>query len=130
MTKQEHIAYWIDSAQSDWESVTLLLDGGKFVQALFFVHLTMEKISKAIYVRFTDEIYPPKTHDIVKLLSFTNIEFDDDMIVFLKAFNVYNLEGRYPDYLGNIYKTTTTEKTKELIQKAGEIRKCLLDKMQ
>jgi len=130
MTKKEHIEYWLDSAQSDWESVSLLFDGGKFVQSLFFTHLTLEKISKAMYIKFSQEIYPPKTHDIVKLLSKTDIIFDDDMVVFLKAFNVYNLEGRYPDYLGNIYKTTSKENTSKLIHRAGEIRLCLLKMMQ
>jgi HEPN domain-containing protein len=130
LTKDEHIIYWLDSALSDWESVTLLFNGGKYVQSLFFTHLTLEKISKAIFVKFSNEIYPPKTHDIVKLLSSTNISFEDEIIIFLKAFNVYNLEGRYPDYLGNIYRTITKEKTSELIKRAGEIRKCLLEMMQ
>jgi HEPN domain-containing protein len=130
MTKKEHIEYWLESALSDWEAVSLLFNGGKYIQSLFFTHLTLEKISKAMYIKFSGETYPPKTHDIVKLLSKTNIQFDDNLIVFLKAFNVYNLEGRYPDYLGAIYKTITKEKTLNLIQKAGDIRLCLLKMMQ
>lgn len=126
LTKKEHIDYWLESAQSDWESVSLLFDGGKYVQGLFFCHLVLEKISKALLIKLTDEIYPPKIHDIVKLLQKSGAVISDEHIIFLRAFNTYNLEGRYPDYMSNIYRNTKKDKSAELIQKVGEIRECLL----
>jgi HEPN domain-containing protein len=88
MTKEDHIKYWIESAQSDWESVDLLFKGNKFIQALFFCHLTLEKISKALFVKHSEEIYPPKTHDINKLLEKTKLKFSNEILIFLRAFNV------------------------------------------
>jgi HEPN domain-containing protein len=126
MDKNEHITYWLETAKSDWETVNILFVNKKYLQSLFFAHLTIEKIAKALFIKFTEEIYPPKTHDIVKLLDKTNQTFDNETLIFLKAFNIYNLEGRYPDYLSNIYQSTTKEKASELIIKIEGIKDCLL----
>jgi hypothetical protein len=48
MTKQVHIDYWLKSAEKDWEIMEYLMKGGKFVHALFFGHLYLEKLTKAL----------------------------------------------------------------------------------
>ncbi len=51
MTKQEHIQYWINSSEEDWKSVLSLFQSGRNVHCLFFAHLTLEKLCKAIWVK-------------------------------------------------------------------------------
>ena len=74
MTKQQHIDYWMSSAEKDWEIIEYLLKGKKYVHALFFGHLYLEKSAKALWVKNNTENIPPKIHNIVKLLKESDIE--------------------------------------------------------
>jgi len=44
MTKEEHIDYWLRSAEADWKVVNDLFLSANFVQSLFFAHLSYRKI--------------------------------------------------------------------------------------
>ncbi len=107
LSKKQHIDYWVESSQSDWESVTILFNGRKYSQSLFFVHLAIEKLCKALLIQNTELVYPPHIHDLIKLLSKAEVDLPETDMTFLKAINVYNLEGRYPDYLNKIHFSTT-----------------------
>ena len=47
MTKNEHINYWKNMAERDWNAVNSLFETKNYVQALFFAHLVIEKLLKA-----------------------------------------------------------------------------------
>lgn len=125
LTKEEHIQYWIDTSDKDWEVVTTLFNAGKNVHALFFAHLVLEKLLKARWVKDNDSNTPPKTHNLVRIVAQTNIEFDENILTFLEEFNDFQLEGRYPDYMFDIYKRCNTVITNELIEKVKNIRICI-----
>lgn len=63
MTKEEHIKYWLDSAENDLLSAETLLDNDKYDWALFIAHLILEKTLKAHFVKDFDSV-PPKTHNL------------------------------------------------------------------
>lgn len=52
------IDYWAESAEYDFETGKNLLESKKFPYALFFAHLAIEKILKAIVVKNTGEHAP------------------------------------------------------------------------
>jgi HEPN domain-containing protein len=58
MTKKEHVQYWVKSAEDDWGVAGHLFETGDYPYSLFFGHLTIEKLLKAIYVTKWDEITP------------------------------------------------------------------------
>jgi len=60
------VDYWVESAAYDFEAGKNLLASKKFPYALFFAHLAIEKILKAIVVKFTRE-HAPYTHSLVLL---------------------------------------------------------------
>lgn len=92
----KQIAYWKDSAEDDIETAGILIDKGKFVHGLFFCHLSIEKIVKALVVKKTREI-PPKSHDIFYLAKKANAEIPEDMLIISQILMKYQLEGRYPE---------------------------------
>jgi len=49
----KQIDYWVKGAFSDIETAELLLTGKKYVKSLFFCHLAIEKILKALVVKNT-----------------------------------------------------------------------------
>lgn len=130
MTKKEHIQYWLNSSEYDWEVSITLFDQSKYVYALFFVHLSIEKISKSIWVRDNDNNIPPRIHNLVRILSSTKLEVPNDYLAFLERLNDFQMEGRYPDYSLNIYKICNKQFTLEIINTAKEIRKWLIEKLQ
>jgi len=130
MTKQQHIDYWINTAEKDWVSVDILFVGKQYLHCLFWAHLTLEKIAKAHWVKSHREDVPPKVHNIVWLLEESNIDLGDATMFFLRKLNDFQLSSRYPDYLDKIYKTCDKEFTFEKLEKVKEIRQCLLKMLQ
>lgn len=65
MKKKDKVNYWIESAKYDWVAVTHLLEKGDYSYALFFGHVTVEKLPKAVFVDRFDEP-PPFTPEDFK----------------------------------------------------------------
>jgi len=126
MTKEEHIEYWVNTAQYDWTGVENAFNAKDYLHCLFWAHLTLEKLAKANWVRTHQDNIPPRVHNIVWLLEDSNIDLGEDMSDFLEGFNRFQLSGRYPDYTNNIYKRCTKEYTAGQLEKVKEVRTCLL----
>ena len=97
---------------------------------MFFAHLVLEKWCKAHWVKDNENNTPPKTHNLVKLVSETKIELTETTIDFLREFNDFQLESRYPDYMFEINKRCNLEYTKLLLENVSKIVLCLQEKMQ
>ena len=67
MTKEEHVKYWKESADESWESALYLAKGKHFSLCLFALHLTLEKLLKALWIKESVTDTPPYTHDLQKL---------------------------------------------------------------
>src|ERR1700733_11066789 len=111
MTKQEHISWWKLTASKDWEAVYSLLKGKNYVQALFWAHLVLEKLLKAHWINDNKEDNPPKTHNLIKLTEQVSLTFTESEKRFLEKMNDFQLEGRYPEYINNIYKIYNKKQT-------------------
>jgi len=127
MTKQQYIDYWINTAEDDWGSVELLFKGKKYLQCLFWAHLTLEKLAKALWVKNHTENTPPKIHNLIWLLEQSNIDLGEEDMNFLVNFNNFQLSARYPDYISKIYKVCNKQLTENQLNKVNEIRICLLE---
>jgi HEPN domain-containing protein len=123
MTKEDHIKYWVDTAEYDWAGV---FDTKTYMHCLFWAHLVLEKLAKAHWVKTHLDNYPPRVHNVVWLLEESNIDLGDKMMRFLEDFNRFQLSGRYPNYTDNIYKICTKEFTLSQLEKVKEVRTCLL----
>ena len=126
MDKQEHIEYWLKTAEEDWLTLEALFQAGRFVHCLFWAHLVLEKLSKALWVKANESNTPPKIHNIVYLLEKANVKMSNEQKDFLLEMNDLQLEGRYPDYLQQIYKRFDKYGTNEMLLQIKEIHKWLL----
>lgn len=130
MEKQDHIKYWIRQSSDDWEAVNALLHGGKNLQALFFTHLVIEKLCKAIWIRDNESNFPPRTHNLNYLLSQTFTSINDQDGELLLTLNRFQLEGRYPEYVSQVNKLCTGSFTLDLINKTNVLRLWLISQLQ
>ena len=101
MDVNKQIAYWRESAGEDWEVGASLVKRGKTRHGLFFVHLALEKILKA-HVSSTTKDFPPKIHNLMRLVEIGNVSLTDEQKDTLARLNQYNLNGRYPGTLGAV----------------------------
>ncbi len=122
------VNYWIVSAEKDWKVAGHLLEKQDYPYALFFAHLTLEKILKAYFVS-AKEKNPPLSHRLVYLAEKSEIELSPDQIELLEIVTDFNLEARYPDEKFSFHKRCSREFTINYLNKIEEMKSWLLQKM-
>jgi HEPN domain-containing protein len=93
----KQIEYWCNMAGNDIETASILVTSGKFIEGMFYCHLCIEKIIKALVVKQLENI-PPKSHDLFYLADLAKIEITEAQSDFMQILMKYQLEGRYPEY--------------------------------
>ncbi len=101
-SKDEHIKYWIKSSEQDMDTAKYLISGKRWIHGLFFCHLAIEKLCKAVWVKNNEQNIPPKTHNLLKLLTESRIDYDDVTLDTLNKLNEFQLDGRYPGELTDL----------------------------
>ena len=121
------VDYWLKASENDWHVAHHLVEKGDYPYALFFGHLTVEKLLKALCA--ASDQPPPFTHRLVYLAEKAGIKVSEDQIELLEIITDFNLEARYPDEKFSFYMKCTQEFTLHYIQKIEEIRQWLLQKI-
>ncbi len=89
MTKAAHIAYWMDAAAQNWQEVGAMFAAGTYVPCLFWAHLTIEKLAKALWVQDNPGDTPPFTHNIARLLWPTTVVLTPAQATFVQQLNTF-----------------------------------------
>ncbi len=120
MKIDEHIKYWLDSAEHDLDVAESLFSSGKNDWCLFVGHLVLEKVLKAIYVQNSNNQVPPKIHNLIRLANLSNLKLSDEQKLFLGDVNEFHIETRYPDFRSNFYKKCTRTFTEKYFAEIKE----------
>ncbi len=123
--RKRRVQYWLESSEDDWRVANHLFEKGDYSYALFFGHLTIEKILKGIYVNRLGEI-PPHTHRLVYLAEKVSLSLSESQLELLEIITDFNMEARYPDEKFSFKKRCTKDFTEKYLIKIMEIRKWLL----
>ncbi|MDA3915726.1 MAG: HEPN domain-containing protein [Deltaproteobacteria bacterium] len=129
MKADEHIQYWIDSSDDDFQAMIHLSEKGNNTWALFIGHLVLEKLIKAWYVKVNSKT-PPFIHDLVRLAEKGNLALDDEQKDILDTISTFNIRGRYDDYKREFHKKCTNTFTKTWIDHIKRLRKWIKIKFQ
>lgn len=129
MTKQDIVRYWVKSAKSDWKTVRHLFDQRDYVHALFFAHLYLEKLLKALVVQNT-EIRSPYGHNLRLFAQKANLPLDAEQALFLDRVTEYNIAGRYDDWLFAFKKRCTRRFCQSELKEIERFGKWLLEMLQ
>lgn len=122
--KKEKVKYWLVSAEDDWKVAKHLFEKGDYSYSLFFGHLTVEKILKAIYVeRLNDN--PPFTHRLVFLAEKASVEMSEEKLRLLETVTDFNMEARYPDEKFSFKRKCTKKFTREYLKEIEGLKKWL-----
>ena len=130
MNKEEHLDYWLLNADRDWNRAERCFKDKDYVFCLFCLHLSLEKICKALWIKEHKGNFPPKGHNLEYLLRQTKVELKEEDWKLLVNMNRFNLEGRYPDYKDKIYKECDKKLTNKLLKDVEKLKICLIEKLQ
>jgi len=125
MNVEKQVAYWREGSKEDLEVASILLGQGKVRHALFFAHLAMEKALKALVVKYTGA-HPPRLHSLVLLAERAGITLEPSGLDFLAAFDIYQMEGRYP---GSSQETVDRDTARHDFARSQEVHTWLISKL-
>jgi len=112
-------------AAEDWEVACDLVNQGKVRHGLFFTHLTLEKILKAVISKKIQQL-APRIHNLIRLAELTSLELDQKVIDLLSEINVFNIEGRYPE---SFIPHPSIKEAKDYIVRAEEVYQWLINQL-
>ncbi len=110
--QRKRFEFWKNAAEEEISTAAVLLKNKKLRQSLFFIHLSLEKVLKALFIKEKAE-HPPITHNLKYLAEKIPLELPGEYEKFLIEATAFNIEARYPDeestspeyrYVNNKYK--------------------------
>jgi HEPN domain-containing protein len=90
------VRYWLETAEDDWPVAEHLFASGDYRYALFFGHLYLEKLLKALVVQVTEE-HAPRSHNLMLLAERAGLTVSEPRRDILVRVTGYNIEARYPE---------------------------------
>ncbi|PKL38576.1 MAG: DNA-binding protein [Spirochaetae bacterium HGW-Spirochaetae-1] len=117
MDLKKQVGYWHRGSLSDIDTAGILIEKNKYPEGMFFCHLAIEKILKAVYVKTQSE-FAPKSHNLFMLSEKAGIDLKDDIEYFFGILMMYQTQGRYPEPSPVVHSKTQIfqflDKTKEV----------------
>jgi len=121
MDLQEQFVRTIADAREDLDAAQDLLEAGKPRHGMFYAHLAIEKVLKALVVKATGSA-PPRIHDLKRLAKLAGLSIDEQTEQFFGAMNYYQIASRYLEARGHeIHASTATRD----LRRAKELFECL-----
>ena len=111
---------WLIQADDDMETAEHLFSTGRYVHAVFFSHLSIEKALKAIYHKKFNEM-PPKTHSLSWLLERNGLNPTGTMEEFIDRLDYASIVTRYPEELMKIRAAYPRPVVEEILSQAKEV---------
>ena len=112
--------YWIDEARDALKVADHLFEKQDFSYALFFGHLALEKLLKALFVAKNKE-QAPYIHNLLRLAESAKIPLTDRNKEHLLRITSFNLEARYPDEKRSFRNECTEEFTISELKNIKEV---------
>jgi len=120
--------YWITTSDKDFETMVHLYNSKDYHWALFIGHIVIERLIKAGVIKKIND-HAPFTHDLRRLAKLSQIEFENEHLVWLDTITTFNLNTRYDSYKQAFYKKCTSDFTSEWISNIKELRKWIKAKL-
>lgn len=120
MDINEMIKYWLRSAEEDLKTAKSLFETKRYPHCLFFCHLFVEKMLKALATKKIGKP-APYGHNLLRFAEMSGIKFSTKQLDLLDEINTFNIEARYNDYKFQFYKKATKEYTQKYFEKAEKI---------
>jgi HEPN domain-containing protein len=122
---EQQVLYWLRSSRQDLRVADLLLKQHKNRHGLFFLHLAMEKLLKALVCQKTRQP-APRIHSLPSLAQRAAVQMSADQFEFLAAFDRFNIAGRYPD---DLIRMPRNPQALKLVHTLKKVYRCLIGQL-
>ena len=124
------IRYWIDISDYDLETAEAMLQSKRYLYVGFMCHQTIEKASKAYFVKIKSET-APYTHSLSFLAKRGEFyeSFTEEQKDFIDQIEPLNIEARYPSHKERLMRSLTDSKCVEIIQRTKELQQWIKVKL-
>jgi len=121
MNLKEMEKYWLESSDDAFDTARTLFENGKYEHSMFFLHLSIEKILKALFVNRNIE-EPPFGHNLQNVASrIREVDFDKQQMELLAQITTFNIAARYDDYMLNFQKICDAHFAENFMKSGEEI---------
>lgn len=120
--------FWIKSSEYDLKTAQELFKIKRYPYSLYFCHLALEKILKALMVKQTGK-HAAFTHNLVLLAEKSNLILSDKQKDFLAEVTDFNIEARYPDEKMVFYKKCNKKYTENYLNRTKGVYKWLKNQL-
>ncbi len=114
------VIYRTTLADEKWQTATALLEKKRFADCLFFCHLTVECLLKAMVAKNTEEQAKP-IHHLVRLSEIAGIDLSPEKRELLKEISDFNMETRYPEEKLAFFKKANEAFTRHFVSKTEDL---------
>ncbi len=128
MELKDKIHYWKRLSDYDLKTAQGVFEKKYYPYTLFFLHLSIEKILKSIYLAQL-KLDPPRIHNLTYLAQKCNLKLTDNYWNLFAELNEFNIESRYPEYKQGLYKIANKKYTFKYIVQTKELHKWLKKKL-
>jgi HEPN domain-containing protein len=111
---------WIRQSKYDYDTARTLFNSRRYVYAVFFCHLAIEKALKGIWQERHDEM-PPKTHNLTFLLNESVVPMPADFEDFVHGLAQASIPTRYPETLESLQKSFRRKDVVEILSRTKEV---------
>ncbi|MBI5873241.1 MAG: HEPN domain-containing protein [Candidatus Omnitrophica bacterium] len=122
MTKEEK--NWLDMVEYDLATAKQMQKSGRYVHVIFMCHLVIEKALKAIVCAEIKKV-PPKTHDLIYLMTIGKIKLPGNLLDFVGIINNTGVVTRYPEDLAKLVHSYPKEIAERYLSQALEVVSCI-----
>jgi HEPN domain-containing protein len=114
------VSYWLAGAKYDLGVANAMLKSKKYPYALFMGHLSLEKLLKAVVVKYT-KAHAPFSHSLPYLAEKSGVKIPERILVKLREFMEFHFEARYPDANKAFYKKCTRHYASKKLKEMKEV---------
>jgi HEPN domain-containing protein len=125
---EKTVSYWLESAEYDVGVAESLFRSRKYPYALFFGHLALEKVLKALVVKETRK-HAPYTHSLPLLASKLTVTIPVEIQNKLVMFMEFYLEARYPEEQKQFYKRCSKDFTERNLHEIKKVFRWLQERL-
>ena len=97
-----------------------MFSGGRYFYSVFMCHLSIKKALKGLYQNTLNET-PPRTHNLVFLLSKANLRPPIHLGKIIVKLNEANIITRYPEKIDTLQKEYTKSIVSQIISQSKEV---------
>ncbi|MBK9947217.1 MAG: HEPN domain-containing protein [Nitrospira sp.] len=111
---------WRELALYDLGTAEAMLAAGRYLYVLFCRQQAVEKHLKGLIVERCG-IFPPRTHDLAKLVHVAKVTPDDAQDLFLRTLTKYYIGTRYPEEVRMLASEATRDLATHLLTQTKEL---------